>query len=487
MNDEDTGNSTKWYQCTKGPLIENCEDGYRLLLNMVICFTASSTNDLDRRMESLNEIEDLDIKTRQWILSILEGRRTFKWDDVPKWLSEITRMKDKQSTQQTSEEESEEEDDESEEDKESEEEEEEEEVCCYGCNNKNGLLIYCDHGDCIKSGHIECMTGGEQNTFLCQIHANNNNNNSRDKRERELRNRRKRLTEVRKEVEDESEDGNSSEQQQKKVRFSNEDTLIENDEEEQSSKGEKTIRWADETTSVNQIPNINELLEERSFECDHMRTIIPNMASYTTSDIMDIDFYHRLICENRELESTWEEIRRYMNPGNTGAFKPNTNSTNSTACIDAEKLIIPIQTANPEHFTCVIRFPATQNNVTWDFAFIDSMNKDELSMKVRDTIQKETTLANDYPNLENIKPNVENVSATWRRIECKKQMEVECGARMLLHIYIATQSTNITELEKKIQRLNQVEELQIKARQWAVEWLKYEVAETPTWLENVLK
>ena len=115
------------------------------------------------------------------------------------------------------------------------------------------------------------------------------------------------------------------------------------------------------------------------------------------------------------------------------------------------------------------------------------MNKDELSMKVRDTIQKETSLANDYPNLGNIKPNVENVSATWRRIECKKQMEVECGARMLLHIYIATQSTNITELEKKIQRLNQVEELQIKVRQWAVEWLKYEVAETPTWLENVLK
>ena len=106
---------------------------------------------------------------------------------------------------------------------------------------------------------------------------------------------------------------------------------------------------------------------------------------------------------------------------------------------------------------------------------------------IQANIQKETTLANDYPNLKNIKTNVEHVSATWRRIECKQQMEVECGARMLLHIYIATQSTNITELKKKIQRLNQVEELQIKARQWAVEWLKYEAAETPTWLENVLK
>ena len=445
VNDEDVGNSTKWYQCTKGPLIENCEDGYRLLLNMVVCFTASGTNDLDRRMKSLNEIEDLDIKTRQWILSILEKRRTFKWDDTPPWLSEITKMENKQTTQQTSEEEGEEEDDESEDDEESE----------------DGVVTA------------------------------NNNKNSRDKIERELKNRRKRITEVRKEVEDDSEDGNNSEQQQKKVRFSIKEVEEEKEEEvQQPNKRKKTIRWADETTNADQVPNINELLEERSFECDHMRTIIPNMASYTKntkSNIVDIDFYHRITCVDRELESTWEEIRGYLNPGNAGAFKPNTNSTNSTACIDAEKLIIPIQTVNPEHFTCVIRFPATQNNVTWDFAFIDSMNKDELSMKVRDTIQKETTLANDYPNLKNVKPNVENASATWRRIECKKQVEVECGARMLLHIYIATQSTNITELEMKIQRLNQVNELQAKTRQWAVEWLEYEVAATPAWLEEVLR
>ena len=81
-----SGTKTKWH-CISCPALEGCESGYRMVLSMILIIGAVDIQDIQQRFTKLKEVEELDMKTRRWILEIIQGERNIL--ELPVWIQNI--------------------------------------------------------------------------------------------------------------------------------------------------------------------------------------------------------------------------------------------------------------------------------------------------------------------------------------------------------------------------------------------------------------
>lgn len=224
------------------------------------------------------------------------------------------------------------------------------------------------------------------------------------------------------------------------------------------------------------------------FECDHLRPVLVRMSLATNASIASLNFMDRL---KQEQYVGWKECRKDLYPGTDNNFISIHQGQLTTARIDDNKLMIPIHMQGPpKHFLGIIRFKTKEEeNITWDFAVIDSFDDSYLN-RLHYMIESRSTLAHNIPNISNNSPSPNHTSARWRPINCIKQEEVECGGRMALHFYIASKCIDIEEFQSKINRLSRIDNLGRKVRNWLVDWYETEdeiTPNTPSWLQGVIE
>lgn len=89
-------------------------------------------------------------------------------------------------------------------------------------------------------------------------------------------------------------------------------------------------------------------------------------------------------------------------------------------------------------------------------------------------------------------PSESHRSSEWSFVPCAEQEELECGPRMVLHLYIASLSTDLLDYQAKIEGLGRVDGLASKVRSWIADLLSprsggQAVLESPPqWLVDAL-
>lgn len=143
--------------------------------------------------------------------------------------------------------------------------------------------------------------------------------------------------------------------------------------------------------------------------------------------------------------------------------------TSNKPSIFANKLLIPIFKIN--HWSLVARFKTVETSRThdWDFIYLDSLNNSEMFNEAMGNITNRTSLARNIPSLKaNPLKKGTNVPSYTRRV-CitPKQEELECGCRLLFHMYLVMISNTASELELNVKKLHCVESLSKNVRRWA--------------------
>ena len=109
------------------------------------------------------------------------------------------------------------------------------------------------------------------------------------------------------------------------------------------------------------------------------------------------------------------------------------------------------------------------------------------------TIKHKTTLhlSPGQMNLSDPRaPQSQSESSAWFIMaDCIKQTEGECGFRMVLHTFIAGHSDNAQTFLSKINKLDEVDDLAQKCRNWVVSIVTHENGPLPTpdWLKELIR
>ena len=187
----------------------------------------------------------------------------------------------------------------------------------------------------------------------------------------------------------------------------------------------------------------------------------------------------------------WVEFRHvYMLPGGNGSKWPEeeNNNTNGRARVDNKKLLIPIMLKRDDmnHYVCCLRFKSDRNQKhEWDFAIIDSLNEQRSMEEIKKTIENNTTLAQGSKYLEDDIPDVQNLDATWQLTNCKRQEGAECGHRTVLHIFLALGCQNLKEYMQTLEKLENVDDLETKCREWIDTLVQNNMPGIPKWISEI--
>lgn len=211
------------------------------------------------------------------------------------------------------------------------------------------------------------------------------------------------------------------------------------------------------TNSTTPLPKCQELLKKNTYVNDNVILHFTGIyRQYFKAQIPDTLFCTKL--RNRE----WWPGREFFN------FTSERCDSNKPS-VFANKLLIPIFKNN--HWSLCVRFKTVGTSEThdWEFIYLDSLNNAETFNETMGKITNRTSLAWNMSSLriDALKKRTNVSSYTRRMCVTPKQEELECGCRLLFHMYLAMLSNTASELESNVRKLHRVESLSRNVRRWA--------------------
>ena len=155
----------------------------------------------------------------------------------------------------------------------------------------------------------------------------------------------------------------------------------------------------------------------------------------------------------RALEiNSWTMVRKRFLPENKGSWKTGVLKKDPFPINSLQPVLFPIHCSlgskTNNHWTLVVRYPAKEDSQKdWDFVLIDSANNDGLACSQREAFDLRTTLHFKRGTMDEPDPIAasSHPSAHFIRHRKIQQFEVECGFRMILHMYLAGCCSNARE------------------------------------------
>ena len=145
------------------------------------------------------------------------------------------------------------------------------------------------------------------------------------------------------------------------------------------------------------------------------------------------------------------------------------------------------------HWTLVVRYPTEKSSQRdWDFVLIDSANVDSLARAQKETFELHTTLHHKRGTMDEPDPTAMSTepSANFIRHRSINQVELECGFRMLLHIYMAGRCRNARDLCRTINKLRSMDrdDLAQRCRNWVCDMLRNPKGKQPIpdWIARLI-
>jgi len=210
------------------------------------------------------------------------------------------------------------------------------------------------------------------------------------------------------------------------------------------------------TNATTPLPKCQELLKKNTYVNDNVIHHFTGIfRRYFKAQIPDTLFCTTL--KNRE----WWPGREFFD------FTSDCCNSNKPS-IFAHKLLIPIFKNN--HWSLCVRFKTmgTSGANDWDFIYLDSLNNAEVFNEAMGKITNRTSLAWNMRSMriDPLKKKTNVSSYTRRMCITPKQEELECGCRLLFHMYLAMLSNTASELEANVRKLHCVESLSKNVRRW---------------------
>ena len=141
----------------------------------------------------------------------------------------------------------------------------------------------------------------------------------------------------------------------------------------------------------------------------------------------------------------------------------------------------------------MVRYPAEESaQKDWDFVLIDSANDDSLARAQQETFELRTTLHLKRGNMDEPDPTAMSTepSANFIRHRSIQQDELECGFRMILHMYLAGRCRNASHLCRTINKLRGMDSeiLAQKCRNWVCDMLRNPKGKQPIpdWIARLI-
>lgn len=189
--------------------------------------------------------------------------------------------------------------------------------------------------------------------------------------------------------------------------------------------------------------------------------ILNKHMSSTGATISDIFFFEHVKSDPKN----WLENRGHFNP-NIGGNAAGVNGQ----LLQAKLVMVPVHF--DDHFSCVIRFEAKEEkSVKWELASICSLNDYESCGYIKNIINDHTTLPHSPEYISDEVPSEDRQNSEWSFVPCVAQEELECGPRTVLHLYVASLSTDLLDFKAKIEGLGRVDGLASKVRHWIADLL----------------
>ena len=195
---------------------------------------------------------------------------------------------------------------------------------------------------------------------------------------------------------------------------------------------------------------------------------------------------------------TWTEARTYFHPEKEGAWK--TRSNKFPIPINTKKpLVIPInyklESRSYNHWIMAARFhDQEESDHDWETVFVDSYHSTPTIQRAVNVIEYRTTLHLQLGQLDlpsSRDPAALNSARISKAKEstCIKQEEAECGLRMILHILLAGLSTTAAEFRNRLSKLQYIDELPQKCRNWVYDIVTTEGNELthPQWVLDLIQ
>ena len=163
----------------------------------------------------------------------------------------------------------------------------------------------------------------------------------------------------------------------------------------------------------------------------------------------------------RALEiNIWTMVRKRFLPENKGSWKTGVLKKDQFSISSLQPVLFPIHCSlsskTNNHWTLVVRYPAKEDSQKdWDFVLIDSANNDGLACSQREAFDLRTTLHFRRGTMDEPDPTAASTlpSALFIRHRTIAQVELECGFRMLLHMYVAGFCCSAKEFCRAINKL----------------------------------
>ena len=142
----------------------------------------------------------------------------------------------------------------------------------------------------------------------------------------------------------------------------------------------------------------------------------------------------------------------------------------------------------------MVRYPTEKSSQKdWDFVLIDSANDDALARAQKEAFDLHTTLHLKRGTMDQPDPSATSIepSANFIRHRSIQQFELECGFRMVLHMYIAGFCCNTKVFCRTINKLRGMdrENLAQRCRNWVCDMLRDpKVKHTiPDWIARLIR
>ena len=141
----------------------------------------------------------------------------------------------------------------------------------------------------------------------------------------------------------------------------------------------------------------------------------------------------------------------------------------------------------------MVRYPTEKSSQKdWDFVLIDSANDDSLARAQQKTFELHTTLHLKRGTMDEPDPTAMSTvpSANFIRHRSIQQDELECGFRMILHMYLAGRCRNASHLCRTINKLRGMDSeiLAQKCRNWVCDMLRNPKGKQPIpdWIARLI-
>ena len=163
----------------------------------------------------------------------------------------------------------------------------------------------------------------------------------------------------------------------------------------------------------------------------------------------------------RALEiNSWSKVRRRFLPEKRESWKPSVINKDPIPIDSLQPVIFPFHcslggTVN-NHWTLDVRYPAEEGSQKdWDFVLIDSANNKDLASSQQEAFDFQMTLHLERGNMDEPDPTAASTkpSANFIRHRTIQQFELECGFRMILHMYMAGYCCNAQEFFRTTNKL----------------------------------